>query len=254
MSDQNRVRHFACALIVSAFLFVVGCLMITGGRAGTLPLLKAGSPPGASETLSFVGTQNQLASCTICSFTNSGAHFTVVTGFGHVFIFGQGAGLTIVSATICGVAATLEKQVGVANTPGDWYAAAIVGGSTCDVVVIYSGATARNGISLYNSTGISGITPSSTGNNSACAAFPTPCATTAPTTKVSGGFSLAGGVSQNCTSNAWTVPATRDMFINIGAGAVCGSTASSSGNSAGTQTPSYTDSSGSAGGIAALEY
>lgn len=243
--------HLLAIWSLTAWLVLAGCVPPLHAQFIPPPFFARG---GVSKTLSAIGSESAIASCTTCTFTHAGAHFTVVTGFAHVFAFGQAAGLTISSVTICGVSATLSKQSGVANTPGDWYTAAVTASSTCDIVVVYSTGTARNGVSAYNSTGIASVTPSSTGNNAACAAFPTACTTTVATTAVAGGFTLAGGVSQNCTSNSWSVPATRDFFVNIGAGAVCGSTASSSANAGGSHTPSYTDSSGSAGGIAALEY
>lgn len=243
----------ACALLVAAFLWV-GLVALSGAGTVSIPFPGPGGVVAAGKTLTWVGQETSSGGCTSpCTFNNAGAHYNTAAGtYTHVVIWGQKAGMTFTSATICGVAGTSNINSAFANAPFA-ILTANVASATCDIVATFNMNPGRDAVSVFYSTGLSSAAASSTSQNLACASLPTSCSTTV--TALAGGFTIAAASYQNGgTGTTWSGGVSTNFAVNIGAGAINVSSASSSGNSGGSLSPAYSDSAGVAAGINAAAF
>lgn len=106
-----------------------------------------------------------------------------------------GAAVTLTSATIAGLAATIEYQTNQSTSSGvAIIRASVPTGTTGDVVLNFSGTIARAGVALYRTSG-GAVTVSGAGAAGA---------TSATVTVPAGGFALAGSFSSTPTLSGLT--------------------------------------------------
>jgi len=187
-------------------------------------------------SLTYQTSAQQTASTT--TFTYAGQSIGTATTDRYVVIGtmaagGGGAGVTVSSITVGGIAATIVVQrngnSGASNAVTALAIAAVPTGTTATVVVTYSATQARSAIGVWSCTGL--VTPDPISTNSSVA---NPSSLTLST--YSGGFAI-GMVGQNAVSTAaWTnlterFDSTVDSALYSGAdsnGTTSGSTLSAS--------------------------
>jgi len=204
LQSADAVKRFLSALIIIAL-----CALPASARLQVNQLIGFGvtQPSAAAVTLAFQDSGYD-GSCTSTTKTWSAVDFGAAVA-GRVIIVATGAwdvntgatGDHITSATIGGVSATINVQLGNSGNAQDTgiFSAVVPTGTSGDVVITYGDAPAFCTFAAYRATGLSGATANDTQSNDA---DPVNFTLTVP----SGGISVSSAIvsSGDTTAISWT--------------------------------------------------